>query len=168
MKLTRVVPAVAAMALLAACSPTAGTAVVIDGTAISEAHLSSAIEACKPILGPELSRGAVVHVLIMGAVFDKMIESLGQPVTDEQLDELANEMYPATGTAMLASEGCREVGLAAIKNELLPQVDAAAAMTALRSLDVQMNPRYGKFTPSEEGLFVESGSLSVPSTDAVK
>ena len=35
-------------------------------------------------------------------------------------------------------------------------------MDVLKGLDVQMNPRYGRFTPGEAAIFATTGSLSVP------
>jgi uncharacterized lipoprotein YajG len=66
MLLTRVVPAVAAMAMLAACSPTAGTALVTGGQTISEADLTRMTESCTQIVGQEIARGDIVRILIMG------------------------------------------------------------------------------------------------------
>ena len=47
MKLKLLVPAaVAAVALLAGCSPTAGTALVVDGTRYSESDVTQIVNGC--------------------------------------------------------------------------------------------------------------------------
>mgnify|MGYP002143962445 CR=1 FL=1 len=64
MKLTRVVPAVAAMAMLAACSPTAGTALVAGGQTVTEADLTRMTESCTQIVGQEIARADIVLLLV--------------------------------------------------------------------------------------------------------
>jgi hypothetical protein len=63
---------------------------------------------------------------------------------------------------MMNDADCRPVAVGAVKNQLLSQVDPESAMDVLKGLDVQMNPRYGRFTPGEDVLFATTGSLSVP------
>ncbi len=161
MKLTRVVPAVAAMAMLAACSPTAGTALVVDGQSVSEADLTRMVDNCTQIVGQEIPRGDVVRILIMGSVFDGLATASGQTVEDDQFTEIAGQML-TNGDAMIRDADCGPVALAAIKNNMLAEVDQNAALDVLNGLDVQMNPRYGRFTPGEAAIFATTGSLSVP------
>jgi hypothetical protein len=161
MLLTRVVPAVAAMAMLAACSPTAGTALVTGGQTISEADLTRMTESCTQIVGQEIARGDIVRILIMGTVFDELATSAGQDVPEEQLTELAGEIL-SNGDAMMNDADCRPVAVGAVKNQLLSEVDPESALDVLKGLNVQMNPRYGRFTPGEDALFATTGSLSVP------
>ena len=167
MKLTRVVPAVAAMAMLAACSPTAGTALVVDGQSVSEADLTRMADGCSQILGQEIPRPDVVKILIMGHVFDGLAASSGQAIEDDQLKTVAGQML-TNGDAMVGDPDCGPVALAAIKNQMLAEVDQEAALAVLKGLDVQMNPRYGRFTPGEDALFATTGSLSVPAADAAE
>ena len=89
MKLTRVVPAVAAMAMLAACSPTAGTALVAGGQTVTEADLTRMTESCTQIVGQEIARADIVKILIMGSVFDELAVSAGQDVTEDQIAQMA-------------------------------------------------------------------------------
>ena len=161
MKLTRVVPAVAAMAMLAACSPTAGTALVAGGQTVTEADLTRMTESCTHIVGQEIARADIVKILIMGSVFDELAVSAGQDVTEDQIAQMAGEIL-SSGDAMMNDADCRPVAVGAVKNQLLSQVDPESAMDVLKGLDVQMNPRYGRFTPGEDVLFATTGSLSVP------
>jgi hypothetical protein len=63
---------------------------------------------------------------------------------------------------MMNDADCRPVAVGAVKNQLLSEVDPESALDVLKGLDVQMNPRYGRFTPGEDALFATTGSLSVP------
>ena len=136
MLLTRVVPAVAAMAMLAACSPTAGTALVAGGQTVSEADLTRMTESCTRIVGQEIARADIVKILIMGAVFDELAASAGQDVTEDQITQMAGEILSA-GDAMMNDVDCRPVAVGAVKNQLLSQVDPDSAMDVLTGLDVQ-------------------------------
>ena len=110
MKLTRVVPAVAAMAMLAACSPTAGTALVAGGQTVTEADLTRMTESCTQIVGQEIARADIVKILIMGSVFDELAVSAGQDVTEDQIAQMAGEIL-SSGDAMMNDADCRPVAV---------------------------------------------------------
>lgn len=105
MKLTRMVPAVAAVAMLAACSPMPSTAVIVDGTTTTEAQVTQAMEGCAEALGvsiDQLSRRGVVQTLLFGGIFDSLASQLGG-VTDEQVDAIVLQQ-DASAQAMLDNE----------------------------------------------------------------
>lgn len=160
MKLTRLVPAaVAAVALLAGCSPTPGTALVMDGTRYTEAQLDEIVDGCAEALAitpDQIRRAGVVGTLVLGGVFD----SIGADVAEADLETAADQM----GSGQLFSvDSCRPLALANTKVQMLSSIqDQEAVMEAAGKMDVQLNPRYGKWAPHTGTLLEPSGSLSVP------
>lgn len=159
MKFTRLVPAaIAAVALLAGCSPTAGTALVVDGTRFTEAQIDEISAGCAEALeiGPDqIRRAGVVGTLILGKVFD----SFGTEVVEQDLQALSEQQ----GSGQLFSNAaCKPLAIADAKIQLMGSLDEATVLQAASGLDVQLNPRYGKWQPESGALIDPSGSLSVP------
>lgn len=162
MKLIRLVPAVAALTLLAACSPMPSTAFVVDGETVTEKQVAAAMEGCGEALGvgvDQFSRSGVVRTLLFGGIFDSLANQMGG-VTDEQIDQIVVQQDPSA-QAMLDNEACRPLARANGKIALLQQLDQTMLLSALQGADVELNPRYGRWQPSEQSLFIDSGSLSV-------
>jgi hypothetical protein len=161
MKLTRLVPLVAAAALFAACSPTAGTALVVDGASYSESDIDRTVQGCADAMGvtpQDIVRPAVVQSLLLGGVFDRLADEYGH-LSNETIDEVAAQGEFAS---MMQSQDCLPLIRASVKTSLLQQVDFEAVQTAARQADVQLNPRYGKWIPEDPALMDVSPSLSVP------
>lgn len=157
MKLTRLVPAVAAIALLAGCSPTPGTALIVEGTRYTESQIDEIVDGCAEALeitSDQIRRPGVVGTLLLGGLFD----SFGAEIADADL-----EAAGAEGSEQLfAVESCRPLALANTKTQLLSNLDQQMLMDGAQTLDVQLNPRYGRWQPASESLLDPSGSLSVP------
>lgn len=161
MKLMRLVPAVAAVALLAACAPSPSTAVVVDGTTYTEAAITQVSKDCAQALGIEYSqikRSAVVRTFILGGLFDKMAKMGDQPVSEESMDAYIRQNDPT----MLSNAGCVPLARASAKGNLLSQADPAGLQAAMAALDVKLNPRYGTWQPKIDAPFTDDGSLSIP------
>lgn len=162
MKLTRVITAVAAVALLGACSPMPSTAAVINGTTVSEADVDRALEGCAEALGTTKDafvRQGAVQTMALGSVFDQLADDFGG-FDDAQIDELGNQQG-GEQAAMLANEDCRPLARQSIKVSLLQQLDQTAVMAAFADADIELNPRYGRWNPTDTSIF-GSSSISVP------
>lgn len=159
MKITRLVPAaVAAVALLAGCSPTPGTALIVEGTRYTERQIDEMVAGCAEALEvpvDQIRRAGVVGTLALGGVFD----TFDAEITDEQIKEAAAQMG---SQQLFAVESCRPLALADTKIQMLGSLDQQAVMAGAAELDVQLNPRYGQWTPESPNLIDPSGSLSVP------
>lgn len=162
MKLTRLVPAaIAAVALLAGCNPTGGTALIVGEERFSETQVDAIVEGCAEALGTEtnqIRRQGVVGTLLLGGIFDAM----GLPSTDEEIVAMGEQQVPGTADLM-AVEACEPLAVANVKTSLLSQVDPQLISAAAGGVEVQLNPRYGKWLPGTAQLLDPSGSLSVPS-----
>ncbi|MCG6566931.1 hypothetical protein [Tessaracoccus sp. ZS01] len=163
MKFTRLAPAVAAVAavgLLAGCSPTAGTALVVDGNRYTESEVTQIVDGCAEALQvapDQLRRQGVVGTLLLGGLFD----SFGAEISEEDLR--AAGAQSAQGSEQLFSvEDCKPLALANVKTTMLGQLEPQFIEEAANNLDVQLNPRYGKWEPWTQQLLNTSGSLSEP------
>ena len=159
MKLTRLVPAaVAAVALLAGCSPTPGTALIVDGNRYTEGQVDQIVDGCAEALeitSDQIRRSGVVGTLLLGELFD----SFEADVSDEDLEAAAGQM----GSQQLFDvDDCRPLALANTKVQMLGGLDPQMIQDGAQGLDVQLNPRYGKWAPDTPQLLDGSGSLSVP------
>lgn len=159
MKLTRIVPVVAALSLLAACSPTSGTAAAVDGTTLSESRVTQIIDGCVDASGgtaENFPRRAIVQTFLIARLFDRVAAN-AEEITPESIAGVARQQYPA----LMDDEACSDLALDSIKTSFLDQVDRALVIKQAQAADVDLNPRYGSWDPRSEGLF-GSSSLSVP------
>ncbi|MDO5675980.1 MAG: hypothetical protein Q4G35_00565 [Propionibacteriaceae bacterium] len=161
MKLTRLVPAaVAAVALLAGCSPTPGTALVVDGTHYTEGQVSEIVDGCAEALDitpDQIRRSGVVGTLLLGKLFDSLVTDTSEADIQAMAEQFQAEQ-------LFDVEACKPLALANIKTQLLGTVgNDDVILEAASALDVQLNPRYGKWDPASGTLLYPSGSLSEPS-----
>jgi hypothetical protein len=148
--------AVAAVALLAGCTGQPGAAAVVDGRTISTAELATAAEQLKPIFN---GGGAndVLGVLINEPFATEVAAERGVGVSDEQaLDLLRSVTEQALGAEAAADAEFGEGALAVARYSLavtgLRDVpDAQDAMLEyqekITSADIEVNPRFGDYTP---------------------
>lgn len=172
MKLIRVVPAVAAVAMLAACSPMPGVALVAGDTTYSESQVDDIMTGCAEALEVDvnqLDRRGVVQNLLLGSVFDTVASQgeTGQAPSDAEIDELVPQATSG-GDKMLANSDCAPLARAVTKFTLLQQVsDEQLLRDGLVDTHVQLNPIYGTWVPEDPNvLFNTSGSLSILASNA--
>lgn len=163
MKLTRLVPLVAAAALLAGCSPTPGTAASVDGIGISHAEVDRMVQGCREGVGiedPNLNGGLVARTFILSRLFDRAVEG----VEDARgmitaVEDLTRQQAPA----LMADDDCADFAVLSMKTQLLGQVIQSEEQNQhVLDADVQLNPRYGTFDIATLDS-APSGSLSVDS-----
>ena len=163
MKLTRIIPVVAAALALGACSPSASTAAVLGGEVITEASVDAALAGCAEALSidtSQLVRQGAVQTMALASVFDSVVAQFGE-FTDEQVEELGTSQGGQQAD-MLANEDCHRLALDSVKVSLLGQLDQQVVTQALTAADIEVNPRYGRWNPTSQNLF-DSASISVSS-----
>lgn len=162
MKLTRLVPVAAALSLLAACSPAPSTVALVGDTRITTEDLQRSVDGCAELgltteMFPEKQH---VVFLAAGELVRQAAEAHGITISDGEWRALAGQGQFA---GALGNEDCS--GLAypgAAMTLLTPQVGEEQIVSELRSIDVQVNPRYGHWDAESLGL-IGNGSLSLPS-----
>lgn len=161
MKSARLVPAaIAAVALLGACSPMPSTAAVVEGTRISEADVERTVVGCAAAVNVEpaqVKRGVIAQILTMGEVSKYLLADAG--VEEAMVDQIAAQ--DDSSKQMLANVDCAPLVRAQGWQTLLSQAAGADILDQIAAVDVQLNPRYGTWAPSSQSLFLESGSMSV-------
>ena len=151
MKLTRLIPLVAAAALFAGCSPTSGTAAVVDGKSWSESAIDQIIAGCEQASGNQVIRPAVVANLVLSRAFDRLADQFGQ-VSDAALENVAKQ---ANLGSMLGDEDCKPVIHAVVKGQLLSQMEQQPVLDAFQALDAaepqvrQVEPQLFPVVPAE-------------------
>lgn len=162
MKLTRLVPAVAALALLAACTPAPSTVALVGGTPVTAADLQRSIDGCAElgITTEQLPERRHALLLAAGELVDQAAEARGISVSDGELTALAEQGGFAD---LLGNEECAKLARPGAMLGLLSQAVSQDELIAqIQGIDVEVNPRYGEWDV-ETLDFVGSGSLSLPS-----
>ncbi|MDF1488741.1 SurA N-terminal domain-containing protein [Tessaracoccus caeni] len=162
MKLTRLVPAVAALALLAACTPAPSTVALVGGTPVTAADLQRSIDGCAELGITTQQLPVKQHVLLLaaGELVDQAAEARGFEVSDGELKSLAEQNGSAD---LLGNEECAKLAYPGVKLTLLGQAAGQDELIAeLKAIEVDVNPRYGEWDAEALGL-AGSGSLSLPS-----
>lgn len=171
MKLTRLIPAaVAAVALLAGCSPTASTALQVNGTTITENQIDSYARGCAEALGideGQILRKALVQTVLMGEIMSPLLTDAG--VTDEQVDAYAAQQGGETA-ALIKNEECRPFGRTNLRVAIVSQtLDQATWTQLLDKSTVTLNPKYGRFDPEgTQSILTDSGSISIAAEATLK
>ena len=170
MKLIRVATAVAAVALLGACSPMSGTAAVVDGRVLTTSEVEQTAAGCASAIGidqTQVNRGAIAQSLVLGRALAPLIEGFDQ-MPDDQINQVAQGLG-MNMAPLLANEGCNEFGRAAVLTNSLGQtLGSQGVAQALADTDITVNPQYGRFDPTQATLFTSTGSLSVPAAATLK
>ncbi|AQP47970.1 hypothetical protein BW730_11215 [Tessaracoccus aquimaris] len=170
MKLIRVATAVAAVALLGACSPTSGTAAVVDGRVLTTTEVENTVAGCASAIGvdkSQVNRSVIAQSLVLGRALAPLIDGFDQ-MPDDQILQVGQGIGIDT-TPLLANADCNEFGRAAVlTNSLLQSLGAQGVAQALADTDITVNPQYGRFDPAQATLFTSTGSLSVPAAATLK
>ena len=155
--------AVAALGL-SACSPTPNTALVMNGTSYSLGAVAATAEACNEVLGSEqVTDRGVVSNLIASGIFDDIAKKASQEITQETLDAYLVQSVQGAD-AMLKDEGCAPFARTYMKAQLLGQISEENVRAAAAGVDVDLNPRFGRWDPAGASLISNSGSMSIATT----
>ena len=148
-----------ALLLGSACTLRQDVAFRVEEQYVTTAQFTAALESCSRVLGMSQSRirADIFAFMLEGILFDKLADDLGVAYgEDEQLAYLQQ----TNAAAMADDPTCRPVGLGAVAFQFMAmEVDSDALMSAIASLDIEINPRYGSW--DKESLQLgEGGSLS--------
>lgn len=171
MKLTRLIPAaVAAAALLAGCSPTPSTALVVNGTTVTESQIDTYSRGCAQALGidqRQIVRKALVQTILIGEIMAPMLKEAG--VTDEQVDAFAAKQG-GQAADLIKNDECKPFGRTNLRVAIVSQtLDKATWTKLLDKASVSINPKYGRFDPEgTQSILTDSGSISIASEATLK
>lgn len=158
-----VVIALAAVALTG-CVPAPNTAAMVNGTRITESKIDVDSVATAQALGadPNQIRGGVLQYQIWGVLARQIAAETNNPITEDQLQaviaggpQLA-QLAANPGTQSLARDAASLIYLSTV-------VERNAFLARLSEAKIEVNPRYGSWSPNQMAVTGDSGSLSVPS-----
>lgn len=161
MKLTRLVPVAAAVAMLAACSPVPSTVSLVNGERVSAEDLQRSIDGCAELGYTTQELPVKQHVLFLtaGELVNQVAANHGIEFAEGELRALAQQTQLA---GVLGNEECARLSYPGVSLGLLTEaVGDEEILSELRGADVEINPRYGEWDAETLSL-VGSGSLSVP------
>lgn len=162
-RLLKVVTAVLiAVLALGACSARPGTAAVVDGRTITEAELAAAATELNVFLN--LASTDVLAMLILVAPRAEVATENGLTYSDDTVQQALADAYANAGHP--APARFAESTLVAARSILLDQQlsqsqFAAEVRERAAGMDVELNPRYGTWTPggpvqvSPEWIYVD-------------
>lgn len=162
----RGLPRVAALATvgvvlgaLAGCVPTPDVAVQAGDQRVSMDTFQADVDACSALANSDTMspRQIIATTVTQGAVGEELLARSGRTLTTAQRDAVMKENNL---TALNANPTCREMGrrLAALY-AVVQESDQAAVLKQINGLDIQVNPRLGRWYP-EQLAVAGSSSLS--------
>lgn len=160
MKLIRLVPVVAAVSLLAACSPAPSTVAVVNGERITSEDLQRTLDGCAEVgYGTDVvPRKAHVMYLTAGELMRQLAAGHGFELNSGEVRAVAAQNNPPE---LLANEDCAELVFAGSALSLMLENFTEDELVAeLSQADVEVNPRYGRWDADQLGL-TGDGSLSI-------
>lgn len=172
-RLTHVLAAGAAIALVAGCSPSTATAAVVNGQDIRESRLDAVIEGCTAVGAlteePDLRRSVLENLIVMEGA-QEVARQNDLDISEDQINELLQSN--AGLAAFLQDDECGDYIRGDANTFLvLQEVSAQSFLEALHEMDIEVNPKYGTWnadpspdSPNPVGI-VGSGSISEESPD---
>lgn len=162
MKLARLAVPMAALALFAGCStPTGGTAFEVAGQRVSMAQVEDAAAGCAGLVQQDSQAltGEVARMMLSGQLAEAVAEKTSTAVDPAKRSQALKQLQ---GEELLADEDCAVAvnGFAdyAVINQELGQ---DKVRSAIKSLDVEVNPRFGGWDKARGTFSGTSGSLSM-------
>ena len=156
-----------ALALLAGCAPSAGTAMVVDGRRVTEDHLDALAEGCRTALdGAGTSdqypdgevRQAIASWVAQGLVADALIERANATVSDADLQKARAGLRNAD--LFTSTADCSEAFMGIVRLTAYVSLEGEqSARDQASGLRIEINPRYGAWD-ADELTVMGSGSLS--------
>ncbi len=156
--------AVVAVSLLAlvGCSYSPADAAVVDGIRVTDAEVQATAPVLAPLLQtPSNAAPIVVQSEVQGVIAERLGAAKGIPLTDAArqpviaadpaLTTLAKDPASAAFAARLAN---LQIVVQAVGDQEL--------LTACNAAQVEMNPRYGAWSPDQCAITVDLGGLSRP------
>jgi hypothetical protein len=153
-------------AALAGCSQAQPSVVAYVGdTEISQVQLDDAVAGISSTLeeGQQVSREAVINVMIQGAMAERIAADNKIAITDSQRDTLIRGSNLAN---LLDVPRARPVAYDVADQQLVAKkLGSEAYLAAIAKQPVKLNPRFGVLDPNQKTIVVDqSGSLAKPGT----
>jgi hypothetical protein len=163
---TSLTAAVVLVSTLAGCSRAEpGVVAYVGDTRITQRQLDDAVAGVSSTLeaGQEVSREAVINVMIQGAMAERIAADNKIVITDSQRNTVIRSSNLA---ALLDVPRALPVAYDVADQQLVGQkLGSQAYLAAIAKQSVKLNPRFGVLDPSQKTIVVDqSGSLAKPGT----
>ena len=173
-----VVVAVLAGFGLAGCSQSPSNAAIVNGTTVTEEAVSSAAngfidivttlnsESGQPPPSQANARGTVISWLIDGVLADQLSVVTGQTISDADVEQLANQYIDAP--LFLKDPGSCQAMAGELRWTILRtkvsqgQLDQAVFTDFAERADINLNPRYGRWSSDSLSLQAPGLGLNAP------
>lgn len=153
-----------ALSLFAGCSPTGGTAAVVNGVAIPDSQVTGFAEGCSAVLQeiPQLAqtpsqlRPQAITWAVLGEMSRQQVAAAGAGPTDQQLRDYVTQ---AGLGVLLTDSRCAAAMMGLARHDIVGLTMGGDIGDYLESFEVEVNPRYGEWN-MEDLRASGSGSLS--------
>jgi hypothetical protein len=156
-------PAAVILALAGCANAEPGVVAYVGDTRITQAQLDRAVAGVSSTLEPgqQISRDAVVNVMIHGALAEQIAADQNISVTDSQRETLIKNTELAD---LLAVPDARPIAFDVADQQIVAQkMGANAYLSAVRERPVRLNPRFGVLDPAQKVILGDrTGSLAKP------
>ena len=163
-RLSGVVLSVVALLAVAACgNAEPGVVAYVGDTRITQRQLDRAVAGVSTTLqaGQQVSRDAVVNVMIQGALAEQIAAKRHISVTDAEREGVIRS---SVLSGLLAVPDARPIAFDVADQQIVARkLGAEAYLNAVRELPVTLNPRFGVLDPTRKLIREgQTGSLAKP------
>jgi hypothetical protein len=156
-------PVVVILALAGCANAEPGVVAYVGDTRITQGQLDRAVAGVSATLEPgqQVSRDAVVNVMIHGVLAEQIAADHNISVTDSEREALIKRSELAD---LLAVPDAKPIAFDIADQQIVAQrVGAEAYLTAVRERPVTLNPRFGVLDPAQKLILGDrTGSLAKP------
>jgi parvulin-like peptidyl-prolyl isomerase len=156
-------PAVVILALAGCANAEPGVVAYVGDTRITQGQLDRAVAGVSATLEPgqQISRDAVVNVMIHGVLAEQIAADRNISVTDSERETLIKNTELAD---LLAVPDAKPIAFDVADQQIVAQrMGAEAYLNAVRERPVTLNPRFGVLDPAQKLILGDrTGSLAKP------
>jgi parvulin-like peptidyl-prolyl isomerase len=156
-------PVVVILALAGCANAEPGVVAYVGDTRITQGQLDRAVAGVSATLeaGQQISRDAVVNVMIHGVLAEQIAAERNITVTDAQRETLIKNTELAD---LLTVPDARPIAFDVADQQIVAEkVGAQAYLNAVRERPVTLNPRFGVLDPTQKIIIGDrTGSLARP------
>jgi len=165
------VVALGAMLVLSGCVENSGSVVAYvgrEGTQISQRQLDEAVAGVGQTLQPgqQVSKAAVVNVLIQGVLAEQIAADHQIVITDAERTQAVGQTNLGP---LLSVPAARPIAYDVADTQIVgKQIGATAYLAEIKARPVRLNPRFGVLDENQKTIVQDSsGSLSTPVPGAI-
>ena len=156
-------PAAVILALAGCANAEPGVVAYVGDTRITQRQLDRAVAGVSATLEPgqQISRDAVVNVMIHGVLAEQIAADQNISVTDSEREALIKDSELAD---LLTVPEAKPIAFDVADQQIVAQkVGAEAYLSAVRERPVTLNPRFGVLDPAQKVILGDrTGSLAEP------